>query len=315
MVAMPFSSSSLSLLTFELVLFFIAYFTIYAAYYALFPDFTPANQRARSQGFSGFFKSIGMLLALAGGGFLMQIWKPLPFLLFTLLLFSMIWILYYAIKERMHTWGETEIRWKSELNLLKKNRQVRTWVIANTLWESAVAILRVFVVLYFTQGINLSLSGSSSALLMVGLAAIFAAPLSGYLADKYGYRLVMGLSIVLFAAGVLPPIFTTDKFFLSFIFPVAFFAVILMTLPFSMLMGYIPKDKFHGTAAGLFGLCQGLGALIGPILAGFAVDLLKNVDFLAFEKTKGYAAIYLVASILLLASLPFTLLLTRKESS
>jgi MFS family permease len=69
-------------------------------------------------------------------------------------------------------------------------------------------------------------------------------------------------------------------------------------------MGLLPEDH-HGAGAALFGLSQGAGVMVGPLLAGIAVELLKPVDHLTFGETQGYAAVFLVASALLLVSTPF----------
>ncbi len=306
LILMPFSSNGLVIMTLELIFFFIGYFTMYESYLALYPDYVPDEQRGRSQGILGGFRSIGLLLALTGGGTLIDAWKPLPFLLFTAVLILVAVILYYTVRQRVYRSAEVHrIHWYSILDLVYENKKIQLWLIANTLWEAAVSVLRVFVVLYFTKGVGLSLNQSSAALSLVGLSAIIAAPFAGFLADKYQHKPVVMTSVFLFAVGLFPPIFTVDKFFLLGILPVAFVAVILMTLPFSMLMHYLPKSTRHGTGVALFGFCQGLGVLVGPVTAGLAIEASKNFDFLVFAETKGYSAMYVVAALFLLISIPF----------
>ncbi len=108
----------------------------------------------------------------------------------------------------------------------------------------------------------------------------------------------------MFGLGLLIPPFTTNLYFVIGIVPVAFAAVVLITLSYSMLMGLLPKEEHHGTRAALFGLSRGVGVLIGPLLAGVAVELLKPVGLLAFDEAQGYVAMFLVASALLLVSIP-----------
>ncbi len=313
LIVMPFSSENLALLGIELFVFFIGFFTLYEAYYTFFPDLVPQKERGISQGIQGGFREFGLLLAMAGGGFLIDVWKPLPFLLFTflLLLASAIFTAKFLKKTR-HSEDTQSVKWYSALKLVK-NPKIKLWLIANILWEAAFAAIRVFIVLYFTRGLSFSLTQSSGALALVGAAAIVAAPFAGWLADKYGHKPVILGSVVLFAIGLIPPLFTTNIYFVSAIMPIAFSAVVLMTLPFSILMGYLPKEEQHGVGAALYSFSQGVGALIGPLLGGVSVELFKNVPVLAFESTHGYSAIFLVASLLLFASVPFSIRLFQPQ--
>ncbi|MDP8947775.1 MAG: MFS transporter [Actinomycetota bacterium] len=97
----------------------------------------------------------------------------------------------------------------------------------------------------------------AGALAMVGGAALVAAPLSGKLADRYGHRPVMLVALLLFGLGLLPPLFipdlTLNPYFLAGVLPIAFAAVVLMTLPYSVLMGLL-SEEHHGAAAGMYGL-------------------------------------------------------------
>jgi len=62
-------------------------------------------------------------------------------------------------------------------------------------------------------------------------------------------------------------------------------------------------DEDHGLVSGLFGLSQGAGIVLGPLLAGAAVVLLEP----SFSATEGYGAIFLVAGGAVLASLALAL--------
>ncbi|HEX2298134.1 MAG TPA: hypothetical protein VHH34_06400, partial [Pseudonocardiaceae bacterium] len=88
------------------------------------------------------------------------------------------------------------------------------------------------------------------------------------------------------------------------IVPVAFAAVVLMTLPYALLMQLLPTAGVHGAAAGLLSVSRGVGVLAGPLLAGLAVEAMASVGALTFDDTRGYSAIFAVTAVLLLASIP-----------
>jgi MFS family permease len=290
-----------------LTLFFIAYFVYYSPYYALFPDLVPREEYGRSQGVQGGFRSVGMLLSLVGGGLLLHLWEPLPFLIAATAIVATTLVLFLSVRDKIRQESEPgpeQINWTADLHLLCENRNIRLWMIANSLWEASIAALRAFIVLYFTRGLGLSLTGVSGALALVGGAAVVAAPLSGKLGDRYGHRPVMLVALWGFGLGLLPPLFTTNHYFIAGIVPVAFAAVVLMTLPYSVLMGLLPEEGHHGSGAAMFGFSRGVGVLVGPLLTGLAVELLKPVGLLVFDETQGYAAMFGVASALLLVSVP-----------
>jgi MFS family permease len=188
--------------------------------------------------------------------------------------------------------------------LVRAHRPVRLWAIGNSCWEAAIGVLRTFVVLYFTKGLGLSLRGASAALGLVGIAAVIAAPVAGKLADRYGSRSVMNVAVWVFAIGLIPPLVTTNKYFIAAILPIAFAAVVLMTLPYALLMDLLPNDDSHGAEASLFGFSRGVGIIVGPLLAGLAIQLTAQAPALTLAQTKGYSAMFAVAMVLLLVSTP-----------
>jgi MFS family permease len=72
-----------------------------------------------------------------------------------------------------------------------------------------------------------------------------------------------------------------------------------MTLPYAMLIPLMPKRE-HGALTGFYSLSRGIGVMLGPLLAGVAVSLLKG----PLSSTHGYAAMWLVCSAAILASIP-----------
>lgn len=307
LLLLPVNTASLAMTGIGLTIFFIGYFIYYSPYYALFPDLVPDSQSGRSQGAQGMFRSIGMLLSIAAGGLLLHLWTPLPFLVGAAAITCVTAVLFLSIRKRTGQSADptpsTHKDWGAEWEMVRYNGDIRRWTIANSLWEAGLGVLRVFVVLYFTKGLGMSLPEVSGALALVGLVAVVAAPLSGKLADRYGHRPVMATSVWVFGLGLLIPLFTVDKVFVAGIIPVSCAAVVLLTLPYSVLMRLLPAHQ-HGVGAGLFGFSRGLGIVAGPALAGLAVTWAKPVELLTLNDTEGYSAMFGVASLLLLASIP-----------
>src|SRR5581483_7972658 len=62
-------------------LFFLFYFVAYEPYRAMYPDVLPANEvGGRSQSVQAVARGLGTGCALLGGGLLLSVGRPLPFL-------------------------------------------------------------------------------------------------------------------------------------------------------------------------------------------------------------------------------------------
>ncbi len=319
LVLVPLFAGSVLGLAVVLAVFFVGYFVYYAPYYALYPDLVPEDIRGRSQGFQGGLRSGGLLLGLVGGGLLLSLWQPLPFLVGALAVAAATAALVYGIRgkggQESPSGGDAGGRRRTRSRgggtgpaagawrLVREVSGLRSWMVANSLWEAAISALRTFVVLYLTRGLGLSLTESTGALALVGVAALVAAPVSGTLADRYGPRRVMAVALVVFTIGVTPPLLTANTFFIAAIVPIAFAAVIMITLPYTLLMGLLPEGR-GGAGASLFVFSRGVGVLAGPLFAGLAVQAAGTTTLLTFDDTSGYAAMFGVTGLFLLASLP-----------
>lgn len=308
LVLIPLTVHSLLWVGLALGGFFVGYFVYHAPYYALYPDLVPDDARGRAQGFQGGLRSAGLLLGLAGGGTLLSLWPPLPFTAGAAVVMLVTVALVLGVRRQHARDADAPAPrrngFTANWQLLHEHPSIRTWAIANTCWEAAIAALRTFVVLYFTAGLGLSLHDASASLALVGAAALLAAPIAGKLADRYGTLPVMRVAVWAFALGLTPPLLTTNHYFIAAIIPIAFAAVVLMTLPYTLLMRLLGDDREHGAAAGLLSASRGAGVLLGPLLAGLAIELTPGIRALTFDDTHGYAAIFAVAAALLLASTP-----------
>jgi MFS family permease len=217
------------------------------------------------------------------------------------------------VEEHHHLQQHRGVR--DALLMARNDDRVRRWMIANTCWEAALGSLRTFVILYFTVGLGLSLHTTSAALALVGVGALLAAPVAGRLADRYGSRQVMLVALWVFVAGLIPTQFSTSSLYVIAIVPVAFAAVVMMTLPYALLVELLPQRRAHGAGAGLFQLSRGFGIILGPLLAGLATEASHGLDGpFSYASTSGYSAIFGVSLVFLLLSVPFMQRLERVEA-
>jgi MFS family permease len=302
LVVMPLTLSLL-VIGLSLVVFWVSYFGYYTPYYALYPDFVDPGWRGRAIGVQGTCRSVGLLGGMVGGGVMLALWTPLPFVAAAAGLAAITALLYLGLADeaRGHTSGSANVSMARAWHLVRDRADIRGLVVANSLWEFAISGLKTFVVLFFTVGLGRSLGFTTAVLATVAVAAVFAAPISGWAADRFGDRRVIETSLWVFALGLLLPFVTLSSWVFPLIAVVAFAAVAMMTLPYSALMGLM-RGGDHGVATGLYGLSHGLGTLMGPLVTGVAIQLLGGVP--GFTETRGYIALFAVTSVALLISIP-----------
>jgi len=286
-----------------IALFQVGYFAYLTPYLAVYPDLVEPGQQGRAQGVQGTWREVGLGVGLVGGPLLLSAWRPAPFLLAAVVLVAVTPVFGAVVARRARERGTRAEAAAGERvslrGLLSEHRAVRWFVAANALWEAALAALRAFALLFVVVG--LGRSESYAALLFAGVfvAAVVAAPASGWLADRLGRRRVLWAALVVYAAGAVVPALTQSVAILPVVAAVAFAAVVMMTLPYALLIDLLPPQG-HGAGAALFGVSRGLGLLAGPVVAGLAITLLDG----PFASTQGYAALFVVVAGFLLASLP-----------
>ena len=139
------TGSSLTGISVALAFFFVGYFIYHSAYYALFPDLVSDDERGRSQGFQGAFRAVGLLLALTAGGLLLGWWQPLPFLVGMLAIAGVPTLLVVGVRPRVGNGdgrGTTRSTWTAGWELVRHDRDIRGWFVANSLWEARRAAAR-----------------------------------------------------------------------------------------------------------------------------------------------------------------------------
>ena len=297
-----------------LALFYVGYFTYYAPYRALYPDVVPDDLRARSQGVQKTWREIGMGVGLVGGGLLMSIGKPLPFLVAAAVFAGVTALFVRHAKDpgKGHDEERESLRqvWRNVRRLVREQPAIGWLLSANALWEFTVAGLKTFVVLYITVGLGHSSGAASAALALVAVSVMAGAITAGTAGDRLSQPRLMRWAAWVYAFALLPPLFIQSSLLVAAIVPAAVAAGAIMALPYAQLMGMLDEEN-HGLASGMFGLSRGAGSLLGPVVAGIAVTLLKG----PLASTQGYAAVFGVASVAAFLSVFCVRGLERRERS
>jgi MFS family permease len=298
LVLLPFSGSYAG--TVALVsLFYVGYFVYYPPYQALFADLIPASYAGRAQGVQGVARGLGLGAALVGGGLLLSVWAPLPFLLGAAVV-----VLTTAALARgvpvSHAPAELT-RAPRLLGLLRDRPDLRSFAVANALWEGSFMGLRTFIVLYVVQGLGRSMATATAVIGVVAVSYVAAAAVSGRLADRIGVLRLMRGAIWVYGAGLLFAATVSSVAPLLAVLPVVALAgAVLMTLPYGLLMQLTPAGS-EGAVSGLFNLSRAVGIVLGPIAVGATIDLAGSF----FPATHGYGAMWLAIGIPIVLSLAF----------
>jgi MFS family permease len=256
-------------------------------------------------------------VALIGGGLLFSLSPKLPFLISAALAFAaLLAFSRRAIHSRaMSSQEEHETRTARQtatriVELLRRRPALRAFLVANALWELSLAALKTFIMLFLREGVRLSMTEAVGVVAIVVVLVLVAAPISGKLGDRFGKTRVVSLSIWPFGLGLLIPLFTQNPYVALPIVPlVAFGGGMILTLPYAILMPLMP-DEEHGLITGFYSFSRGVGILLGPLLAGVAITALHS----ELSSTHGYAAMWLVCALSMLASGAFMRPIRSRET-
>jgi MFS family permease len=295
---LPFSGSYAA--TVGLVsLFYVGYFVYYPPYQALFADLVPSSYAGRAQGVQGVARGLGLGAALVGGGLLLSVWAPLPFLLAAAAVILTTAALVHGVPV-----GAAPVERSQAprlLALLRARPELRSFAVANALWEGSFMGLRTFIVLYVVKGLGQSMTTATAVIGVVAVSYVGAAAVSGRLADRVGVLRLMRGATWVYGAGLLFAAAVSSVAPLLIVLPVVALAgAVLMTLPYGLLMQLTPAGS-EGAVAGLFNLSRAVGIVLGPIAVGAAIDLGGSF----FPATHGYGVMWLAIGIPIVLSLAF----------
>ncbi len=297
---------ALTPLVVAVVVFFGAYFVAYSPYRALYPDLLPDEIEGRAQSTQAVARGVGTMLALASGGVLLAAAQIAPFLsdagllVICITAFSMLLLRQGGEPDREPGRSRSFAEAAAEIRrLLSRRPELRAFLTANLLWELTLAAIKTFVVLWLTAGLHHSLSLASGAIGGTAALILVAAAVSGRLADRHGRLRVMRIALWCWGAGMLAPIAVTSPPILAIAVPlVAIGGGVTMALPFALLTPMMPAEE-HGAVTGLYGISRGLGIMLGPLLAGAAIQLAGGL----LPENGGYGGMWFVAAAAAFSSL------------
>jgi Na+/melibiose symporter-like transporter len=288
-------------------LFFVAYYIAYEPYRALYPDMVDDEIAGRAQSTQALFRGAATCLALVGGGLLLAIAQPVPFLaaaaITALSMVVFAWTLLrrgVPDQQRPDTDETPRGTMRALRDAIAEAPALKAYLVANALWELSFGALKTFVVLYITRGLGFSMESASLIIGLGALVVLAGSPVSGKLADRMGRAHVMHLALWIYGIGLLVPLVTQSTLLLALAIPlVAFGGGVIMTLPYALLIPLMPKGR-NGALSGFYSLSRGIGTALGPALAGVAISVGKE----PFASTQGYAAMWAVCALSILASIP-----------
>ncbi|HEX2506103.1 MAG TPA: MFS transporter, partial [Gaiellaceae bacterium] len=309
---LPFLGSLLGIAA-VLFAFFFAYYVYEPPYRGLYPDCLPRDVFGRSQGVQHLYRGAALGSALVGGGFLLHVWEPFPFVLAALVTLCACGAVIVFVKEPPRPASRVpplRTLVATPLRIARRDKNVRRFLIANSAWEATFAGMRTFVVLYVIVGLGQPLYVSSVVLACVAGGYLVAAAVATRFGDLFGLgAVILGASVV-YGCGLVGGGFATEWrwWYCGVIFVVAIAAGTVMTLAWGLLFKVMPPgDK--GAVSGLALMTKGVGLLVGPPLVGLAVDLSRSW----LEATDGYAIVWPAVAIPILAVLPLVTRLAEEE--
>lgn len=293
--------------------FFFAYYVYEPPYRGLYPDVLPLRVFGRAQGVQHVLRGLALGGALIGGGFLLHLWSPAPFLVAAGVVGAACAVPIVLVREdgghgRVFEGVGTYVRhsWR----VLRRNPDVARFLVANTAWEGTFAGARTFAVLYVTVGLGEPLTTSTAVLGAVAAGYVVAALLVGRVGDRYGLARVIFVASIVYGVGLLCGGIPTawQAWYLVVVFVVAIAGGSVMTLAWGLLFKLMPPDD-RGAISGLATTTKGLGLLIGPLLAGAAIEVFRG----PLSSTDGYEVLWPVLGAPILVVLPFVAMLVRAE--
>jgi MFS family permease len=293
--------------------FFFAYYVYEPPYRGLYPDLLPERLYGRAQSAQHLMRGVALGAALIGGGALFHVWEPWPFLVAAVVVTAACAAPIVFVREdggHGRVFEGVRAYVSHSWRVLRREPEVRRFLVANTAWEGTFAGARTFVVLYLTVGLGQPLGTTTAVLAAVAGGYIVAAAASGVLGDRLGFSRVIFCASFVYGFGLLAGGWAREwhGWYLPIVFVVAIAGGTVLTLSWGLLFKLMPPGD-RGAIAGLATTTRGVGLVTGPLLAGAAIDLLSPY----LGETQGYQALWPILGVPILLAIPLVARLSAAE--
>jgi MFS family permease len=139
---------------------------------------------------------------------------------------------------------------------------------------------------------------------------VLAALGSWQLGNRFGLARVILVASFVYGGGLLAAGLATEwhSWYFGFILPVAVAGGTVMTLSWALLFKLMPAQH-RGAISGLATTTKGMGLLVGPLVAGVMIDVMKPY----LSATDGYEMLWPVCAVPVLAAIPLVASLIPHE--
>src|SRR5919202_1887211 len=188
LLLMPFMPN-LWTTTLIVLAFFFGYYFYEPPYRGLYPDLLPESTYGRAQGIQHVLRGIALGAALVGGGFLLKMWQPAPFVLAAFVTAAACGAAILFVREdggHGRVFEGVGAYLRRSWCIVREEPEVRRFLLANAAWEGTFAAARTFVVLYVTDGLHQSKAMASAVLAAVAVGYVIAGVFAGPPGERVG---------------------------------------------------------------------------------------------------------------------------------
>ena len=285
------SSDPLWLLLLYMVLFTFFMSSFRAQSIALMPDFIKPVNRSKGYAIFNFMASVGSILAYILSFLLVPISLTLGFLTIAIIMVICLVLMLLKVNENDSYGYQLVLEMEEKIDTNKEGpfqsllENIR--YILRSKDKSAIAILlgiffysaglyglRALFSVYAIDVLKMERGPAGTMLVFLSFSFILMTIPSGIIGTKIGRKLTIKIGLVKFIFGMLLCyIFHTPlMIIIGFIIAGAGFAFIVIHVVV-ILWELVPSNKNTGTSTGLYFLAIFIGAIIGPIVIGFIIDL------------------------------------------